>query len=67
MLLQEICDMGIWDLASDTKTTGLPKTIRFCKVCEKETPHQLREGSGLVAKICIPCMERALHYELDRD
>ena len=44
-----------------------PKTIRFCKACQQETPHEVREGGGVVAKLCIPCMERTLYYELDRD
>ena len=44
-----------------------PSTLRFCKVCEGQTPHQVRTGSGVVATICIPCLERALQYELDRD
>jgi len=38
----------------------LPKTMRFCKVCRKDTPHEIRRGSGLVAKICMPCVRRAL-------
>lgn len=46
---------------------ALPKTIKYCKTCQRETPHQIRSGPGLVANICISCMERALTYELDRD
>jgi hypothetical protein len=45
----------------------LPTTLRFCKVCGEQTPHQVRTGAGVVATICIPCMERTLQYELDRD
>ena len=45
----------------------LPKTLRFCKACGKETPHEVRSGCGVIAKVCIPCLERALQYELDRD
>ena len=44
-----------------------PKTLRFCRICQKETAHQLREGSGVVVTLCVPCVERALNYELDRD
>jgi len=29
---------------------ALPKTIKYCKTCQAETPHQIRSGSGLVAK-----------------
>ena len=44
-----------------------PKTLRYCHSCDKETPHQLRQGAEVVVTICIPCLERALNYELDRD
>jgi hypothetical protein len=44
-----------------------PKTIKYCKVCERDTPHQIRDGQGLVARICVLCLNRALIYELDRD
>ena len=44
-----------------------PKTMRFCKVCGRETPHEVRAGNGVVAKICIPCQERELMWNLDRD
>ena len=43
-----------------------PKTMRFCRTCGKETPHQIRCGPGLSALICISCLERALAFELDR-
>jgi hypothetical protein len=44
-----------------------PKTIRYCPLCGKQTTHEFKEGGGLVATICIPCVERALSYELDRE
>lgn len=44
-----------------------PKTLRYCQTCQRETAHQLREGAGVVVSICVPCLERALKYELDRD
>lgn len=47
--------------------TAWPKTLRYCQTCRKETPHQLRQGAGMVVTICVPCLERALSYELDRD
>ena len=46
---------------------GVPKTFRFCKVCRKETPHEILANEGVVAYICIPCLEEDLLYELDRD
>ena len=44
-----------------------PKTLRYCKLCAKETPHEIREGAGVVATFCVRCVQRALSYELDRD
>ena len=41
--------------------------MRFCRTCQKETPHQLRQGTGAVVSLCVPCLERALSYELGRD
>ena len=48
-------------------TTAWPKTLRHCRACGKETPHQIRQGAGVVVTLCVPCLERALTYELDRD
>ncbi len=45
----------------------LPTTIKFCKICQRETPHQIRGGDGVVTVICIPCLGHALTYELERD
>ena len=51
---------------AETKTwPGL--TLRYCKVCQKETPHEIRAGAGITARPCVECMERGLKYELDRD
>ena len=47
--------------------TAWPKTLRYCPTCQRETSHQLRQGAGVVVTICVPCLERALSYELDRD
>lgn len=44
-----------------------PKTLRFCSVCQKETTHEIRSGAGVIAMLCIPCINRSLAYELDRD
>jgi len=44
-----------------------PKTLRYCKVCRRDTPHQIRAGAGVIARICIVCLERVLGHELDRD
>ena len=42
-------------------------TLRYCKNCQKETPHEIRAGAGMTARICVECTERGLKYELDRD
>jgi hypothetical protein len=47
--------------------TTWPKALRYCQACHQETPHQLRQGAGVVATICVLCLQRALNYELDRD
>jgi len=51
----------------ESGTKVLPKTIRLCRTCGKQTPHEVRSGAGVIATVCIPCLERALNYELDRD
>ena len=45
----------------------LPTTIRFCRICQRETPQQIHSGEGMVAVICIPCLGHTLTYELERD
>ena len=44
-----------------------PRTLEYCPVCRKQTPHEIREGDGVLAAICLFCLERALSYEMDRD
>jgi len=44
-----------------------PRTLEYCPVCRKQTPHEIREGDGVLAAICICCLERAFAYEMDRD
>jgi hypothetical protein len=46
-------------------THACPKIVRYCKTCEKETPHEIRNGVRVAVTICIPCLERALNYEMD--
>jgi len=48
------------------KPTGLPVMLRFCKTCEKEAAHELRRATGLVARICRGCLERAMTQRLER-
>jgi hypothetical protein len=51
----------------DLETAAAGRTISFCRICGKHTPHEWREGDGVVAKICISCVERDALYALDRD
>ena len=44
-----------------------PKTIKYCKTCQRETPHEVRGGSGMDVVMCISCLNRALTHELERD
>jgi hypothetical protein len=44
-----------------------PHTLRYCKVCQKDTPHEIRGGTGMNAKMCVKCLEAGRNYELDRD
>ena len=46
---------------------GLPTMMKFCKTCQRETSHQIRTAQGAVVVICVPCLSRALTYEMDRD
>lgn len=44
-----------------------PKTLRFCKVCQRETPHLIYSGGSVIARVCLPCSEESQRYELDRE
>ena len=46
---------------------GLPRIMKFCNRCHRETPHQINRGEGVSAVICVPCWHRAVAYELERD
>ncbi|MBZ5723797.1 MAG: hypothetical protein LAP87_02265 [Acidobacteriia bacterium] len=45
----------------------VPRTMSFCKVCGMQTPHEWREGGGIVVKICLACTGRDDLYALERD
>ena len=48
-------------------TLAAPRTLSFCAVCGEYTPHELLEGDGVIAKICVRCVERELTDLLNRD
>jgi len=43
------------------------RTLRFCRTCNKETPHEIHAGEGSKAYICVPCTQRHEIYEQDMD
>lgn len=45
----------------------LTKILRFCRYCDRETAHEVRNGSHGAHVSCTRCRERALLEELDRD
>ena len=44
-----------------------PRTLRYCKVCQKETSHEIRAGARVIARMCAECLKRALDYARSRD
>jgi NMD protein affecting ribosome stability and mRNA decay len=44
-----------------------PRILKLCKTCQRETAHEIRVARGVTIAICVPCLARALSYELDRD
>lgn len=58
--------MSTWH-QPDSPRNELPKMIKYCKTCQRDTPHQIRAAQGAVVVICIPCLNRALTYDLNRD
>jgi hypothetical protein len=46
---------------------GAPRTLSFCAACGEHTPHEWVEGGGVVAKICVWCVERDLTNLLNQD
>ena len=46
---------------------GAPRILSFCTACGEYTPHEWVEGDGVVAKVCIRCVDRDLTNLLNRD
>jgi hypothetical protein len=44
-----------------------PRTLPFCAVCGEYTPHEWIGGDGVVAKVCVPCVEHDLTNLLNQD
>jgi hypothetical protein len=47
--------------------TPWPKILRYCKICQKETSHEIHSASGVTVTLCVRCLQDALGHELDRD
>jgi len=43
------------------------RILRYCKYCEKQTPHEVRSGPDGSSEVCSRCREQALLDELDED
>jgi hypothetical protein len=53
--------------ATATVDNGLPRIMKQCKLCQRDTPHLISTGDGVTAVICMPCWHLAVAYELERD
>jgi NMD protein affecting ribosome stability and mRNA decay len=47
--------------------TARPRVLRYCRHCERETPHEIHAADGMNIAVCVRCVERARFYELERD
>ena len=47
--------------------TLLPRVLLVCSYCKRETPHEIHAFLGMDITVCVPCQQRALVYEMDRD
>jgi hypothetical protein len=52
---------------SPSAGTAFPRVLRYCRCCERETPHEIHTAHAMDITECICCMQRALMYELGRD
>jgi len=46
---------------------SVAKTLHYCKICLRETTHEIDQSSGTETANCVACMERSVSYELDRE
>ena len=46
---------------------SVAKTLLYCRTCCKETTHEIDRIAGTEAANCVPCDERSVSYELDRE
>jgi hypothetical protein len=48
-------------------TRAVAKTLHYCETCLKQTTHEIHQTSDAETANCVPCMERTVSYELDRE
>ena len=48
-----------------SQAAALPRMLRFCKVCQKETLHETRTGAGVIARMCVVCLYALLNFKVD--
>jgi hypothetical protein len=46
---------------------AVAKTLLYCRICSRETTHEIHLAAGAETANCVPCMERSISYELDRE
>jgi hypothetical protein len=46
---------------------SVAKMLHYCKICLRETTHEINEARGVETAACVPCLERSVSYELDRE
>ena len=46
---------------------SVAKTLHYCKICLRQTTHEIEQNGKVETVNCVPCMERSLSYELDRE
>ncbi len=64
MQLQEELPMRA---APPLESVPAPRTLAYCAACGEYTPHELMEGDGVVAKLCVRCLEHEITDLLERD
>jgi len=40
---------------------------QVCRICERLTQHEIHESHGFLIKLCIPCKQRRILEELNRE
>jgi len=46
---------------------AITKTLLYCKICLRDTSHEIHLLAGAESANCLRCEERTVCYELDRE